>query len=144
MRRCCFGAFGEILTCNKMITLGSTLWSWINVLYPKYCTNSNDSCTFAALGPHGSTKHFCNFAFEGDFFHVVMGKTNTKLDFLYIIGSALKCWLMPSSIYIWFLKPLSVLHSRFPTKKSCLFKNHNFFSKYQNFFFFLILSYATF
>ena len=24
----------------------------------------------------------------------------------------------PSSIYSWFLKPLSVLHSRFPTKKS--------------------------
>ena len=26
--------------------------------------------------------------------------------------------IFPSSIYSWFLKPLSVLHSRFPTKKS--------------------------
>ena len=27
-------------------------------------------------------------------------------------------WWIPSAIYSWFLKPLSVLHSRFPTKKS--------------------------
>ena len=27
-------------------------------------------------------------------------------------------WLTPSSIYSWFLKPLSILHSQFPTKKS--------------------------
>ena len=27
-------------------------------------------------------------------------------------------WCNPSSIYSWFLKPFSVLHSRFPTKKS--------------------------
>ena len=38
----------------------------------------------------------------------------------------------PSSIYSWFLKPLSVLHSRFPTKKSWVLAYFfNFFQLFQ-------------
>ena len=40
--------------------------------------------------------------------------------------------IFPSSIYSWFLKPLSVLHSRFPTKKSWVVAYFfNFFPLFQ-------------
>ena len=43
------------------------------------------------------------------------------------------CWsTYPSSIYSWFLKPLSLLHSRFPTKKSWVVAYFfNFFQLFQ-------------
>ena len=44
------------------------------------------------LGCHGRTENFINYpTFKGSFFYVFMGKTNVKLDFLYIVGSTLKC-----------------------------------------------------
>ena len=45
----------------------------------------------------------------------------------------------PSSIYSWFLKPLSVLHSRFPTKKLCVVAPQKIFPTFFQFFSFLLL-----
>ena len=53
----------------------------------------------------------------------------------------LLCCCHPSSIYSWFLKPLSVLHSRFPTKKSWVVAYFfNFFQLFQQQIFFFIKS----
>ena len=50
------------------------------------------------LGRSGSSEKFCSFAKVsycwGRFVHIFMGKTNAKLNFLYVVVSALKNWLI--------------------------------------------------
>ena len=40
------------------------LFDLIKIMYPKYCKNQNESCSFlffSRLGRHGNTKKFCKF-----------------------------------------------------------------------------------
>ena len=69
----------------------------------------------------------CNFHFNLGF-----GSQDRKFGNPKLFGSVKILWSNPSSIYSWFLKPLSVLHSRFPTKKSWVAAYFfNFFQLFQ-------------
>ena len=57
------------------------------------------------LGRSGSSEKFCSFAKVsycwGRFVQIFMGKTNAKLDFLYIVVSALKSWFNIENWQFW-------------------------------------------
>ena len=50
------------------------VWAFIKVVYPMCYKHSNESCTFAILGPIWLK----NPTFDV-FFHIFIGKTNTKI-----------------------------------------------------------------
>ena len=73
------------------------LHSGSKVMHPKYYENSNKSSTFLFLADCAvravlkiSSILLNNATFEGSFLNIFMGKTNNKLDFLYITVFVLK------------------------------------------------------
>ena len=89
--------FGQKKTCCN---LTEKLYVGTKVIHCKHYKNSNESCNLylvsflGRLDRQSSSKNFHNFAkvsyFLKVFFHHFMVKTNLKLEFLYILGSAIK------------------------------------------------------
>ena len=65
-------------------------WHAGKVMYPKFYKDWNESWTFLYLG--STNLRFCwNILVLRMFIHIFVGKTTTKLEFLYIIKSWLNC-----------------------------------------------------
>ena len=93
------GSFGKLNLHKSPLTAIKEVLK-TKVIYPKYYKNSNGFVLLLLLdrlGHQGSTEHFWTFAklsyFLSCCFHIFMSKTNTKLEFLYMVVSALTSWL---------------------------------------------------